>query len=116
MTLDQEYTRLEYEKIKDELEVRQNNIVQQRLEYDKDLQDIDYRAQIKSLEVEQLKAELKDQKRLKEVGGSTAEEVESVELRLKVAEIEEKILFNELEFNTASSKTTKEPRPRSFQE
>ncbi len=98
MELDNEYTRLEYDQIKDELEVRKNNIYKLKLSYDKELRELDYNSEIKKLQVAQLEAELKDQKRLQEVGGSTLEEVQAAELALQVAQIEEKVINNDLAY------------------
>lgn len=98
LELDQEYTKLAYEQLDDELQLRRNNIDKLKLEYDKNLRDLDYQDQIKSLQLEELLAQVKDQKRLKEVGGATAEEVEQAELQLKVAQIEKKMLENDLSY------------------
>lgn len=98
LELDQEYTQLEYDKLKDQLELKQNNIQKLKLQFDKNLVDLDLRDQIKALEVAKQSAQVSDQKRLYEVGGATQEEVERAELALKVGNIEKKILENELKF------------------
>lgn len=107
LTLDQEYTRLEYEKLDDALELRKNNINKLKLQFDKDLLDLDYRDQIKALELSKQEAQLKDQQRLKEIGGSTEEEVERANLALKVGRLEKKILENELKFKKSINKGDK---------
>lgn len=99
LELDQEYTKLEFDQLKDELDLRKNNIEMLKLKFDKDLLDLDYRDQIKALEVEELEAEVSDQKRLLKIGGGTAEELEQAELQLKVAELEKKMLGNELQYS-----------------
>lgn len=98
LELDQEYTQLEYDKLKDQLELKQNNIQKLKLQFDKNLVDLDLRDQIKALELAKQSAQVSDQKRLYEVGGATQEEVERAELALKVGNIEKKILENELKF------------------
>jgi len=98
MELDKAYTQLEYEKLKDELELRRNSIDRQKLEFDKDLTDIDLRQQLKSLQISEIEAEIKDQKKLNRIGGATNEEVERAELNLRQAAIEQKMLINELQF------------------
>ena len=98
LTLDQEYTRLEYEKLHDALELKQNNISKLKLQYDKDLVELDLRDQIKALELNKQSAQVADQTRLHEVGGATAEEVEKAELELRVGKLEKKILENELAY------------------
>lgn len=99
LELDQEYTKLEYDQLKDELDLRKNNIEMLKLQFDKNLLDLDYRDQIKALEVEELIAEVSDQKRLLNIGGATAEELEQAELQLKVAGLEKKMLENELQYS-----------------
>ena len=108
MHLDQQYTRLEYEQLQDQLALRKNNIEKLALEYDKNLRDIVYQDQIKGLQLEQLAAQLKDQKRLLTVGGATAEEVESATLQLKIAKIEKQQLENELAYRKAVNGTEKQ--------
>ncbi|WP_235298770.1 efflux RND transporter periplasmic adaptor subunit [Portibacter marinus] len=98
MNLDQEFTQLEYERLYDELELKENNLDKLKLQYDKELKDLDYEDQIKALNLSQLRAQVKDQERLVEVGGATAEELEQARLRLQVAEIEKLMLENNLEY------------------
>lgn len=102
LELDEEFTRLEYESLNDKVELRKNNITKLRLEYDKNLQELDFENQIKTLELSSLESQLADKKRLKEIGGATQEEVEQAELTLKIAQLEQKKLENELEFRKKS--------------
>lgn len=108
MELDQEFTKLEYDRLFDELELKRNNIDKLKLQFDRDLKDLDYQDRIKGLELDQLKTQVKDQQRLVEIGGATAEELENVELQLKVAEIEKLQLENNLQY--AQSANVKEKR------
>ncbi len=108
MELDNEYTKLEYDQIRDQLEVRKNNIYKLKLSYDKDLRELEYNSEIKKLQVAQLEAELKDQKRLHEVGGSTLEEVQAAELALQVSQIEEKVINNDLDYKTRVNDSEKQ--------
>lgn len=107
LKLDQEYTSLEYERLADELSLRKNNIDKLKLEFDKDLRDLDYRDQIKALQLSELKAQLGDQERLLKIGGATGEEVEAAKLQLNIAEIEKKVLENELAFKREVNQTDK---------
>ena len=107
LKLDQEYTAIEYERLQDELALRKNSIAKLKLQFDKDLLDIDYQDQIKGLQLSELKAQLADQKRLHEIGGATLEELESANLQLKIAEIEKKVLENELGFRRKVNDTDK---------
>jgi len=96
--LDQEYTALEYERLEDELGLRINNLQKLSLQYEKDIRDLDYRNQIKALQLEELSAELADQKKLQIIGGATKEQVEAATLKLNIGNIEKKVLENELSF------------------
>lgn len=107
LRLDQEYTALEYERLKDELSLRRNNIEKLKLQFDKDLRDIDYQDQIKALQLDELKAQLSDQQRLLNIGGATSEDVEAAELQLSIAKIEKKVLENELAFKQSVNGTDK---------
>lgn len=107
LKLDQEYTSLEYERLNDELSLRQNNISKLKLQFDKDLRDIDYRDQIKALQLSELKGQLSDQERLLGIGGATEEDVEAANLQLSIAKIEKKVLENELQFKRSVNATDK---------
>ncbi len=108
LKLDKEYTLLEYERFQDELALRKNNIEKLKLQFDKDLRDLDYQDQIKGLQLSELATQVDDQKRLLEIGGATKEELESAQLQLKISEIEKKVLENELSFKRAVNTTDKE--------
>lgn len=107
LKLDQEYTKLEYDRLNDELSLRRNNIDKLKLQFDKDLRDIDYQDQIKALQLSELKAQLSDQERLLGIGGATAEDVEAANLQLSIAKIEKKVLENELSFKRSVNTTDK---------
>ena len=107
LQLDKEFTALEYESLNDELSLRRNNIDKLKLQYDKDLRDLDYQDQIKALQLSELKALLSDQERLLKIGGATEEEVETAKLQLSIAQIEKKVLENELQFKQQVNDTDK---------
>jgi len=98
MNLDEEFIQLEYEGLQDQLELKKNNIIRLVLEYDKNLNDLDYQDQIMALKVSNLEANLVDAKRLAKVGGATEEEVKKADLNLKIAKLEKKQLENDLNF------------------
>lgn len=102
LRLDEEYVRLQYDALKDQLELRKNNITKLKLEYDKNLQDLDYQDQIKALQLASLEANLSDLKKLNKIGGATQEEVEQGDLNLQIAKLEKKQLENELNFKKES--------------
>ncbi len=107
MELDQEFTQLEYEKLRDELELRKNNIEKLKLQFDKDLRDLDYQDQIKALSIAELTAQVADKKRLLQIGGVTQEDVEQAALKLQVAQLEKKMLENDLQFKRSVNKNDK---------
>lgn len=98
MNLDEEFIKLEYEGLQDALELKRNNITRLGLEYDKNLNDLEYENQIMALQIANLEAGLSDIKRLQKVGGTTAEEVQKAELNLKIQRLEKLKLENDLNF------------------
>ena len=108
LKLDQEFTSLEYERLQDELSLRKNNIEKLKLQFDKDLRDLDYNNQIKALQLSELQTQVSDQDRLLTIGGATAEELEAAKLKLSIAEIEKKLLENELQFKRQVNETDKQ--------
>ena len=108
LKLEQSYTSLEYERLEDELSLRKNNISRLKLQFDKDLIDLEYRDQIKALELNELEAKLNDQDRLLKIGGATEEELEAAQLKLSIAKIEKSMLENELSFKRQVNSTDKD--------
>ena len=102
MELNEEFTRLAYESLDDELELKKNNITKLKLEYDKNLKELAYENEIKGLQLSSLEVELADKKRLKTIGGATQEEVDRAALNLKIAQLEKKKLENDLQFREAA--------------
>lgn len=98
LNLDEEYIRLDYEALKDQLELRKNNITRLKLEYQKDLKELDYEDKIKGLKLSSLEANLIDVQRLKEIGNATQEEVEQAALNVQIEQFEKKKLENQLNF------------------
>jgi HlyD family secretion protein len=102
LELDKSFTQIEYEKIQDQLALKQNGIEQLRLKLNKDLYDADVNDQIKLLNINKLKAELEDARRLLKVGGQTLEDVTRAENALRIAQLEKKQLENDLSYNRES--------------
>lgn len=98
MNLDEEFIQLEYEGLQDQLELKKNNITRLRLEYDKNLNDLDYQNQIMALQISNLETKLSDIKRLQKIGGATEEDVEKADLSLKIQRLEKRKLENDLNF------------------
>ena len=100
--LDKSLTQIEFEKLKDQLALKQNSIEQLRLKLNKNLYDADISDQIKALNINKLRAEVEDTKRLLKVGGRTQEDVTRTENALKIALLEKQQLENDLTYNRQS--------------
>lgn len=102
LDLDKSLTEIEREKLTDQLALKRNGIDQLRMKLNKSLYDAEVSDQIKGLNINRLRADLDDTKRLQKVGGSTAEDVTRAENALRVAELEKKQLENDLTYNRQS--------------
>ncbi|MBN1996145.1 efflux RND transporter periplasmic adaptor subunit [candidate division KSB1 bacterium] len=86
--LDTKTTKLNLEKLKDQLALRKNSVNQLELQLEKALIDLRTQYEIKKLHVESMEAELNEEKYLNQIGGSTKEKIEKAELNLKIAKLE----------------------------
>lgn len=102
LNLDQEYVQLDLNGRRDQLSLKRNNVDLLKLEYDRDINELDYNTQIKALELSTAEAQLADARRLLEVGGATQEEVERAELTVEITRLEKEKLANELAYRRAS--------------
>ncbi|MEM1356960.1 MAG: HlyD family efflux transporter periplasmic adaptor subunit [Bacteroidota bacterium] len=102
MKLDRDYVSLQLQGRRDQLALRENNINLLNLEYDRDLKELSYNAEIKKLELAAAEAQLADAKRLLKVGGATEEEVEAAELAVKITNLESDKLNNQLSYSENS--------------
>jgi len=100
--LDKSLTEIESEKFKDQLELKRNSIEQLRMKLNKNLFDAEINDKIKSLNINKLRADFEDAKRLQKVGGGTGEDITRAENALKIAELEKKQLENDLSYNRES--------------
>ncbi|NID11476.1 efflux RND transporter periplasmic adaptor subunit [Fibrivirga algicola] len=100
--LDKSLTQIEYEKLQDQLALKQNGIEQLRMKLDKNLYDADVNDQVKLLNINKLTAEVDNARRLLKVGGQTPEDVTRAENALRIAQLEKKQLENDLDYNRKS--------------
>jgi HlyD family secretion protein len=100
--LDKSLTMIELEKLKDQLALKQNSIEKLKMDLNKKIFDSDINDKVKQLNINRLKAELEDIKRLQKVGGRTQEDVTKAENALRIAELEKSQLENELIYNKKS--------------
>ena len=105
LKLNKEFALLTKEKLKDELSLKENSMVQLQLQLDKSLYDLKINNEIKSLRINGLKADLEDAKRLVQIGGGTKEAMEKVQLNLQIAQLEKKQLENDLTYQQKSVKS-----------
>ena len=96
LELDKEYTIIEYEKLKFQVESKHIGITKIKLELGKSFYDLKANDSIKQLQINSLQAILEDTRRLLKAGGGTREEVEQAELNLKIAQLEKRQLENNL--------------------
>lgn len=102
MELDAISTKLDYEKLKDELELKKNNVSLLKLQYDKNLLDLEADDTIKGLQVQNLTSLLRDEQKLQIIGGSSDENLEQAKMRLEIAKWEKKKLENDLNYRKRS--------------
>lgn len=100
--LDKSLTEIESERYEDQLELKKNSIEQLRMKLNKDLYDAEINDKIKSLNINKLKADFEDARRLQKVGGGTVEDITRAENALKIAELEKRQLENDLNYNRES--------------
>ncbi|PPK87276.1 HlyD family secretion protein [Neolewinella xylanilytica] len=98
MRLDRNYVQLQLDGRRDQLAVKENSIGLLNLEYERDLKELTYNAEIKKLELAAARAALADARRLLEVGGATQEEVEAAALAVQISELESQKLNNQLDY------------------
>lgn len=96
LTLDKSATQTDFEKLKFQLESKQNEIKKLRLDLSKSFYDIQSNNDIKKLRIDNLADAVENAKRLFKAGGGTREGIEQAELNLKVAQLEKKQLENEV--------------------
>jgi len=96
LTLDKSITQTAYEKLRFQMESKENEIRKLKLDLEKSFFDIKSNNSIKELRISNLKDAVSSAKRLLNAGGGTKEDVERAQLDLKVAELEKLQLENEI--------------------
>ncbi len=102
LKLNDDDSSLEYNRLQDELKLKQNNVSRLELSLKKSIKDIELDNKIKDLQIKSLRASLEDAKRLYQISGATEEEVEQVQQELDIAILEKQKLENELQYRNAS--------------
>ncbi|WP_273213779.1 efflux RND transporter periplasmic adaptor subunit [Runella zeae] len=96
LELDKEFTQLNLEKLKDELELKKNAIVKLRWELEKSFYDLKINDSIKVLKINSLQADIENAKRLFKAGGGTRENIDQAEQYLRIAQLEKRQLENDI--------------------
>ncbi len=96
LTLDKSVTQTDYDKLRFQMESKENEIRKLKLDLEKSFFDIKSNNSIKQLRISNFKDAVTAAKRLLNAGGGTKEDVERAELDLKVAELEKLQLENEI--------------------
>jgi HlyD family secretion protein len=96
LELDKEFTQLNLDKLKNELELKRNGIVKLGWELEKSFYDLKINDSIKVLKINSLRAEIENAKRLFKAGGGTRESIDQAEQNLRIAQLEKRQLENDI--------------------
>ncbi len=92
MQLNTDQIKEDIEKLKDQLEVKQNNLEKMRLNAQSAKLDLDYNEEVKKLKITSLESQLADQQQLLEVGGISPARIEQTKQEITLAEKDLKML------------------------
>lgn len=106
LELDKELTRLNFEKQKDQLDLKRNSVVKLQLDLDKSFYDLKINDSIKAFRINALQADVENAKRLFKAGGGTRETIEQTENNLKIAQLEKRQLENDIRTRQAIMQTS----------
>lgn len=99
--LDKEFTKIAFEKQRDQLDLKRNSVVKLKLELDKSFYDLKINDSIKAFRINSLQADLENAKRLYKAGGGTRETIEQAETNLRIAQLEKRQLENDIKTRQA---------------
>ncbi|MBL7814193.1 MAG: HlyD family efflux transporter periplasmic adaptor subunit [Saprospiraceae bacterium] len=99
--LDKEFTKIEFEKQRDQLDLKRNSVVKLKLELDKNFYDLKISDSIKAYKINSLQADLENAKRLFKAGGGTREAIAQAETNLHIAQLEKRQLENDIRTRNA---------------
>ena len=88
LALDTRFTLSSLEKLRDELNIKKNNVRQHELQLEKNLIDLRTRYEIKKLQTDNMATGLEEEKYLNSIGGGTQKRLEKAELNLKISRLE----------------------------
>lgn len=96
LTLDKSSAETDFDKLKFQIESKENEIRKLKLDLNKTFYDINSNNNIKQLRIANFKDAVASAQRLYKAGGGTKEDIEQAQLNLKVAELEKQQLENEI--------------------
>lgn len=100
LALDKAFALIDYQKLRQEWELKENGIEKLRLELKKQSFQLLIADSTQRLDILQLEAQLEDARRLKDIGGGTQESISLIETKLEKARLEKR----KLEFNLSIEK------------
>jgi HlyD family secretion protein len=106
LELDKEFTKLDFEKQRDQLELKRNGVVKMGLDLDKSSYDLKINDSIKAFKINALQADVENAKRLFKAGGGTKEAIEQAENNLKIAQLEKRQLENDIRSRQAGTQAS----------
>lgn len=96
LLLNTEYSLIALDKLKEEQALKKNKIVQEKLNLEKAINDLESKYEIQMLKVESLQSLYEDEKKLKEIGGTTEDKLKQAHLNLQVAEKEMNLIKKQI--------------------
>ena len=106
LELDKEFTKLDFEKQRDQLELKCNGVVKMGLDLDISAYDLKINDSIKAFKINALQADVENAKRLFKAGGGTREAIEQAENNLKIAQLEKRQLENDIRSRQAGTQAS----------
>lgn len=103
LELDRELTRTALAKLQDEQQQHRNKNSQLQLSLEKALNDLRSQEQVQQVKVRSLQSALRDEQHLLKIGGGTSESVRQAELNLRVAQLEQQRLREQIRNQRAAN-------------
>ena len=106
LLLDKSFALLDYQKLQQELELKENGIEKLRLDLKKESFNLLITDSTQYLDILQLETELADAKRLQTIGGGTQESINLLETKLKKARLQKRKLEFDLSIEQQQTRTS----------
>ncbi len=97
LELEKSATLLAYDRMKDQMKLRKNNIDKLNIRLKKSLNDLIVQDSIKALRIQSLKNDRDTENKLIEMGGGVLSDLEKIKLNLRIAELEKRQLESSIE-------------------